>query len=126
MKMPSPISLAFLCAVLLAGCSREETYRSASAKTGGDPYLGKSAIEYYGCASCHTVPGVPGADAMVGPSLAQVAQRAYLGGVLENTPTNLIRWLKNPPGIDAKTAMPDLHVTDLDAKNIASYLYTLR
>src|SRR5262245_26038287 len=50
----------------------------------------------YGCGSCHTIPGIQGAHALVGPSLAQVASRMYIAGVLPNTPTNILRWLQNP------------------------------
>ncbi|HWV23401.1 MAG TPA: hypothetical protein VNZ58_04355, partial [Thermomicrobiales bacterium] len=33
---------------------------------GGDAQGGPAAIQLYGCMSCHTVPGVPGADGTVG------------------------------------------------------------
>ena len=46
--------------------------------------------------------------------------------VLQNTPDNMIRWIQNPQGVDDKTAMPNLGVTDADARDIASYLYTLK
>jgi hypothetical protein len=35
---------------------------------------------------CHTIPGVRGATATVGRPLQQLRQRAYLGGVVNNTP----------------------------------------
>jgi cytochrome c1 len=43
-----------------------------------------------------------------------------------NTPKNLIEWIKRPHALDPKTAMPDLKVSDLDARDIAAYLYTLQ
>jgi cytochrome c len=52
--------------------------------------------------------------------------RSYVAGVLPNTPSNVIRWIQNPPGVDHLTAMPNLGVTDTDARDIASYLYTLK
>jgi cytochrome c len=125
MKTRCHLPILLAVAFLFGGC-HDKKWQTAAAKTGGDPHRGKVAIEYYGCASCHTIPGIPGADALVGPSLAQVSERAYLAGVLRNTPTNLIQWIKNPPAIDSKTAMPNLNIPDTDAKNIASYLYTLR
>jgi cytochrome c2 len=45
---------------------------------------------------------------------------------MTNSPDHMIEWLRNPPGIDEKTAMPDLGVTEKDARDIAAYLYTLR
>jgi cytochrome c1 len=63
---------------------------------------------------------------MVGPPLTNVGGRMYIAGVLQNTPPNLIRWLENPPAVDAKTAMPNLNISQADARDIASYLYTLQ
>jgi cytochrome c len=38
----------------------------------------------------------------------------------------MIKWIQHPQLIDPKNAMPDLGVTDQDAKDIAAFLYTLR
>jgi hypothetical protein len=46
--------------------------------------------------------------------------------VVRNTPDDMIRWIQNPPAIDEKTAVPNVHVTESDARDIAGYLYTLR
>lgn len=120
-----------LCMVLamllfaLSSCNRDAE-RAAAEMTGGTPAKGRTAISRYGCSTCHTVPGVSGANGMVGPPLNQVASRVYLAGRLQNTPDNMIRWIQNPQGVDDKTAMPNLGVTDADARDIASYLYTLK
>jgi cytochrome c2 len=94
--------------------------------TGGTPARGREAIRSYGCQSCHTIPGVTGAKALVGPPLTGIASRSYIAGVMSNTPQHMIEWLRNPPGIDSKTAMPNMNVTERDARDIAAYLYTLR
>jgi cytochrome c1 len=114
-------------AALCGGCD-DRAKKSAESVTGGgaDPDRGRSAIYAYGCASCHTIPGIRGADGQVGPSLAKVGGRSYIGGVLANTPDNLTRWITDPPSVDPKTGMPNLHVTEADARDIASYLYTLQ
>ncbi len=104
----------------------KQNRQTAIELTGGDPNRGKDAIGQYGCSSCHTIPGIRGADAMVGPPLTKMGTRTYIGGVLKNTPDNMKMWLKDPPGVDAKTAMPNLHLGDEDVKDIACYLYTLR
>ena len=118
-------ALAGAVAVMLAGC---EDYRSRDAArlTGGNPKRGRELIGRYGCDACHTIPGVPGARGRVGPPLAGVASRMYVAGVLQNTPPNLQRWIKDPQAVDSATAMPNLRVTDADARDIAAYLYTLR
>jgi cytochrome c oxidase assembly factor CtaG/cytochrome c2 len=112
-------------AVLALGCSDRDAQWAAE-MTGGTPSRGKTAIRSYGCQSCHSIPGVTGASALVGPPLRGVASRSYIAGVMSNTPTHMIEWLRNPPAIDAKTAMPNMHVSERDARDIAAYLYTLR
>jgi cytochrome c1 len=94
--------------------------------TGGNAARGVSAIGTYGCPACHTIPGIETATATVGPPLSQIAVRHYLGGHLTNTAGNMIKWIQHPQAIDPKNAMPELGVTDQDAKDIAAYLYTLR
>ncbi|MDB5298230.1 MAG: cytochrome [Phycisphaerales bacterium] len=106
--------------------ARAESRRAAAEMTGGDPDRGLVAVEAYGCGSCHAIPGVRGAAARVGPSLDKVGTRAYVGGVLSDTPDHLVAWLRDPPAADPLTAMPNLHVTEPDARDIAAYLYTLR
>jgi len=118
------------CALLLLvfaaiGCD-SKSKQQAAAMCGGDPDRGKGSARTYGCSSCHTIPGVPGANVLVGPPLNQIASRVYIGGVLKNTPNNMITWLKDPPGVDPLTAMPNLKLSDEDARDIASYLYTLK
>lgn len=121
------ISAAILvCAVIASsGCNRSVA-DDAIILTGGNPARGKDKIQYYGCPSCHTIPGIYGADGLVGPSLARIASRVYVGGVLPNTPENMIRWIRNAKAVDQLTAMPNMNVTDSDARDIAGYLYTLR
>lgn len=99
--------------------------REAQALTGGIPDRGARAIRAYGCSGCHTIPGVPGANGLVGPPLAGVAQRVYLGGVLTHTPDNLVRWIMTPQDVDSLTAMPNLGVTLQEARDIAAYLYSI-
>ncbi len=62
----------------------------------------------------------------MGPPLSRIASRVYVGGVLPNTPENMVQWIRNPKAVDEKTAMPVLNVTDADARDIAAYLYTLK
>ena len=118
----STLALVTSCGGSVSG----DTTRAAAEMTGGEPARGRAKMERYGCASCHTIPGVRGADSLVGPPLTKVAARTYVAGVLTNTPDNMIRWIKDPPGVDPLTAMPNLGVTDEDARDIASYLYTLK
>lgn len=117
---------ALLSSLFLISACNQDAERVAAEMTGGDPVKGKAAISRYGCSTCHTVPGVSGANGLVGPPLNQVARRVYLAGRLQNTPDNMIHWIQNPQSVDEKTAMPNLGVTDQDARDITSYLYTLK
>ena len=123
-----------IAALLVAGAAAcnpndeaaADARRSAAAITGGDPERGATIARKYGCQACHTIPGVVGADGLVGPPLAGIASRSYIGGVLANTPENMVRWIRDPKGVDSLTAMPNTGVTESDARHIAAYLYTLR
>ena len=106
--------------------SSRETEQSAAELTGGSPARGRALIREVGCSSCHTIPGIQGADSNVGPPLTLIAGRMFIGGVLENNPENMLRWLQNPQAIDEKTAMPNLGLSEQDARDISSYLYTLK
>lgn len=108
-----------------AGCSHGEA-DAAALTQGGDASRGRELIRSYGCGACHTIPHVPGAVATVGPNLDGIAARAYIAGVVPNQPENMMQWIMNPSAIDSKTAMPNLHVTAADARDIAAYLYTLQ
>jgi cytochrome c2 len=111
---------------MVAGCDDHADARATAMTGGGDPKRGRDAIVRRGCGTCHTIPGVRGADANVGPALHGIADRTYIGGVLQNTPQNMARWLSDPPGVDPMTAMPNLKLTDAEVKDVAAYLYTLR
>jgi cytochrome c2 len=92
----------------------------------GDPERGRIALRGFGCGSCHMIPGVPGARGMVGPPLTHFARRSFIAGQLANSPDNLIRWIQDPQAVEPGTAMPDLGVVPIVARDMAAYLYTLQ
>jgi len=117
--------LALMLLLLPTACHSQDD-ETARQLTGGEPGRGRAAIRRYGCGSCHEVPGIEGARGLVGPPLTNIADRLYLAGQLPNTPENMRRWISDPQGVEKGTAMPDMHVTAGDARDIAAYLYTLR
>ena len=119
------LGFAVLALVFAVSC-HSEAEQVATAMTGGDPERGETAIERYGCGSCHAIPGVRGANAVVGPPLDHIASRHYLAGRLRNSPENMMQWIQHPHKIEPDNVMPDMGVTDQDARDIAAYLYTLR
>jgi cytochrome c1 len=126
MRADAAALIAVFTALAACAAPREDIRTSAITLTGGDPDRGKAAITRYGCPSCHNIPGVPGATATVGPPLDNIAVRSVLGGHLTNTPDNMERWIQKPQEVDPKNVMPDMSVTDQDAKDIVAFLYTLR
>jgi len=92
----------------------------------GHAARGLQALHQHACNSCHVIPGVTGADVHVGPPLAGIASRGLIAGVLPNTPEQMERWIREPHRVDPLTAMPDLEVSERDARDIAAYLATLR
>jgi cytochrome c1 len=92
----------------------------------GYPERGARLIQQYGCGSCHTVPGVDRADGLVGPPLTRFGARSYIAGELPNNADNLRRWIQDPQSVEPGTAMPNLGVSEIDARDIAAYLFTLR
>ena len=121
-------TLALACTGLLGGCLRDLDPRLGERHTvpGGKPKEGPAAIRAYGCGSCHVIPGVRGARGLTAPPLAAWSGRRFIAGRVPNTPHELVSWIIHPQGIKPGTAMPDLGVTDQDARHIAAYLYTLK
>ena len=115
-----------LLAALVAGCADKRDVELQQRAIGGDPDRGEAAIATYGCGACHQIRGIPGAVGEVGPPLASMADRVLIAGRLPNTPDNLMRWIQHPQTVKPGTVMPDLQVSDADARDIAIYLYSLR
>ncbi|HVV65939.1 MAG TPA: cytochrome c oxidase assembly protein [Rhizomicrobium sp.] len=115
-----------LFAAPLSGCREHRLPAAAKPAVVGDAARGAGLIGYYGCGACHSIPGIAGADAMVGPPLDHFARRVYIAGVLRNTPDNLALWIHDPQAVIPGNVMPIMGVDKRDARDIAAYLYTLR
>jgi cytochrome c len=109
--------------VIMAACGGEG---EAGRQVTGNVENGRLLLQQYGCGSCHAIPGVANARGNVGPTLAGVGRRVYIGGFLPNTPENMARWIVSPRAIDPLTAMPDLQVPALHASDMVAYLYSAR
>jgi len=84
---------------------------------------GRRLIASYGCGSCHSIPGVPGADSLAAPPLNRFYERTYIGGEIPNIWNNLITYIQSPEKIEPGTVMPNLGVTEDEARDIAAFLY---
>ncbi len=103
---------------------RNDVRERAAAITGGDPDRGEAMFIQYGCGSCHGLKHVRKATGAVGPPLDGIAVRTVLAGRLDNNPTNLQAWIRDPQRVSPGTAMPDLDVGARDARDISAFLYT--
>lgn len=91
-----------------------------------DDERGRAHLVAYGCTSCHRVPGIAVPQGQVGPPLGAFGERRVIAGLLPNNPDNAVRWIRDPQQVNPRTVMPDLGVTDQDARDIVAYLYGLR
>lgn len=116
-------SLALLLATLSACGSAIPPDRRV---VDGDPQRGRQLIGEVGCGVCHRIPGVDGANGIVGPSLDGVGRRNLLAGVLPNRPGLMARWVRDAPSLRPETGMPEMPLSEEQAEDVAAYLYTLR
>jgi cytochrome c2 len=86
----------------------------------------RKAFHQYACITCHEIPGVVGGLAPVGPPLSAMATRSHIAGVVGNSPENMVRWLRAPQALHPGSAMPNLGVTERDARAMAAYLYSAK
>jgi mono/diheme cytochrome c family protein len=114
--------VAVCLAFAVGGC---DSAAASSARTAGNALRGEQLIRSRGCAACHIIPGIRAPHGLVAPGLDAFASRAYIAGVLPNTPSNLVRWVMDPPAVSPETAMPALGLSQAQAQDVAAYLYTL-
>jgi cytochrome c len=128
-RSPGSAGCSGLALAGLLGCLTLAACRGAPASPHEellfDADRGKELLGAYGCAGCHVIPGVSGAHGMLGPPLERWAWRMYIAGRVPNRPEVLVQWIRDPRSIEPETAMPNLGVTDAEARSIAAYLYTL-
>jgi cytochrome c1 len=124
-----PLGIALAAALILGAAGgnylrdRQQKSYHAIRMTRGEPDKAARAIRQYGCAACHDIPGVQSPGGLAGPSLSGMAQRLYVGGAIENSPDNLVRWIVNPQQFRVNTAMPATGISESEARNVAAYLY---
>jgi cytochrome c oxidase subunit 2 len=104
---------------------------------GEDPALISEGRRFFAektCISCHTIRGVPGALGVAGPELTHVGARSSIaGGLLDNTPEQIQRWIHNPelvkPGNKMWVTgylMNHIQLTPEDEAALAAFLESLK
>ena len=117
-SLANAVILAAVLSLAVAGCER----RGTVASSGGDADRGRAAILKYGCTSCHSIRGVREGNS-VGPPLDSYSQRSHVAETLPNTPENLTLFLLDPASVRPGTTMPDIGLSEQEARDITAYLY---
>jgi cytochrome c oxidase subunit 2 len=82
----------------------------AAAQAGAeDPLVARGREVFFSettCVLCHAIEGTA-APGIIGPNLTRIGSRSTLAaGMLENTPENLARWIRDPRSIKPGVQMP--------------------
>lgn len=104
--------------------NRHKRVEIARQLTSGEPSQAPEIFRRYGCAGCHTIPGIAGADGKVGDNLSGLRERVFLAGVANNNADNLVRWIVSPRTFSPNTAMPETGISEKEARDLAAYLYS--
>ena len=88
----------------------------------GSPAHGAELIAEKGCGACHMIPGITGANGLVGPPLTLMGRRIFVAGLLRNTPQNLAAWVLEPQRFVPGNAMPSTGLSESEALDVAAYL----
>jgi len=92
----------------------------------GDAAKGLAFLQQESCRSCHAINGTL-ASAGVGPDLTHFASRKQFGGgIAENTPENLRRWLEDPQQVKPGVLMPNFKLTSEQITQLVAYFETLK
>ncbi|HEV8141478.1 MAG TPA: cytochrome C [Methylomirabilota bacterium] len=121
MKEPRAAVVVTFVASLVVGlgaCDGDK--RAPRVVTDGDRERGRQAVE---SGACHRIPGVRSARGIIGPSLKGLAAGPYIVGRMANDASNLVAWIRGPRVLDPQTIMPDLTVSEPDARDIAAFLF---
>ena len=119
------VALFLLMLLGLVACDQVEAPAQQRVIT-GDREAGRAVIAAVACGICHVIPGIRGANGIVGPSLAGFGRRQLIGGVAPNQPAVLVQWVRDAPSIAPNTGMPELPLSEAQARDVAAYLFTLR
>ncbi len=96
---------------------------AAGAPQGPEYAKGEKLFMTKGCMGCHSLQAVKAPKGLIGPNLANVGARSHIAaGWLENTDQNLERWIRNPQTVKKGVLMPNLGVTEDEARALRAYL----
>ncbi|MFQ5754306.1 MAG: c-type cytochrome, partial [bacterium] len=106
----------------LVNISKDSDYNVARAPQGGSVKRGEKLVESIGCKGCHVITEndrkVRKADVTydIAPELTKIGSKVNRDW--------LYAWIKNPKQYNPRTTMPNLRLTDSEARDIVAYLMT--
>jgi len=113
-----------ITAYLVDVSSRTPFAMAKGAYSGGNAGKGKALVESVGCLACHSlgdqtkVRDARGTSYDMAPELTRVGSKV--------TPDWIYDWVRNPRHYNPTTKMPNLRLTDADARDVTAYLRTLK
>jgi len=102
-----------------------DSAKAAAPAAAQDPQYaaGEKLFQAKGCLGCHSLTAYNAPKGMLGPNLANVGARSYIGaGSFKNTDETLGQWIQNPQAMKVGVLMPNLGVSAEDAKSLVAYL----
>jgi cytochrome c len=109
--------------ILLAACQGDEP--ASVVVDGGDPDRGEELVMAYECGSCHFIPGIDESRGQDAPGLQLWANRSFVAGAAPNEPENVMHFLMDPQSIQPGSGMPDLGISEEEARHITAFLFTV-
>ncbi|MEE9208146.1 MAG: cytochrome c oxidase subunit II [Gemmatimonadota bacterium] len=87
---------------------------------------GSRAFMSGGCIACHTIAGTL-ARGVLGPDLTHIGgRRTIASGILENTPEEMARWIRDPQAVKPGVLMPTMGLSVEQIQTITTYLQGLK
>ncbi len=97
-----------------------------STEAGALMTAGSQAFMSGGCIACHTIAGTL-AQGVLGPDLTHVGgRRTIAAGILENSPEEMARWIRDPQAIKTGVLMPTMGLSEEQIQTIVAYLQGLK
>ncbi len=111
-------------AYLMDVSSKNQFSYAKGAYVGGDVKRGKQVVESAGCLGCHAIGENTKVREARGTSYDIAPELTHVGGKV--SPDWAYDWIRNPRHFNPSTKMPSLRLTDGEAKDVVSYLMTLK
>jgi cytochrome c oxidase subunit 2 len=92
----------------------------------GNAAKGEDIFMQGACKACHTIKGTE-ANGQIGPNLTHVGSRETIaGGLMDNTPENLAKWLSDPQAMKPGNKMPNLGLSANQVSSLVAFLQNLK